>query len=295
MKLIIRTIITILFLAQGSLLAAAPGKCEDPDPLRFSLITRKDPIKQLEDHRPLLRQLEKQLGRRISVVQVSSYGAVIEGLVANSIDLASMGPGSYAIARSRDESITPFVTWSMQGGTFVKANSLSYNSLLIVLASSTFKRIEDLRSHNISLTDPASTSGGVIPRAEFSKAVGQPLDDFVGRVTYSGGHDRSVIALGKRQVDAAFVASEHLDQAIRDGLVKATEIRVLWESSPIPHDPFVYRGKLCPELKAKIRGAFFSDTPEMREMLRNLKGDRFVPVTDDAYRQIREVMLREQK
>lgn len=295
MKLIFRRIIMIILLAQASFLAAATSKCEDPDPLRFSLIPRKDQIRQLEEHRPLLRHLEKKLGRRISVVQVSSYGSVIEGLVASSIDLASMGPGSYAIARSRDESITPFVTWTMQGGTFVKAGAHSYNSLLIVLASSSFKRIEDLRSRNISLTDPASTSGGVIPRAEFSKTIGQSLDDFVGRVTYSGSHDRSVVALTKGQVDAAFVASEHLDQAIRDGLIKADEIRVLWESSAIPHDPFVYRGKLCPELKSRIRDAFNSNAPEMQEMLRNLKGERFVPVTDEAYRQIREVMLREQK
>jgi phosphonate transport system substrate-binding protein len=295
MKHILRQVIMTVLLAHGSLLAAAPSKCEDPDPLRFSLIPRKDPIKQFEEHRPLLRHLEKKLGRRISIVQVSSYSTVIEGLVANSIDLASMGPGSYAIARSRDDSITPFVTWTMQGGTFVKSGAHTYNSLLIVLASSNFKRIEDLRTRNISLTDPASTSGAVIPRAEFSKTIGQSLDDFAGRVSYSGSHDRSLIALSKRQVDAAFVASEHLDQAIRDGLIKVEEIRLLWESSAIPHDPFVYRGKLCPELKAKIRDAFNSDAPEMQEMLRNLKGERFVPVTDDAYRQIREVMLREQK
>lgn len=295
MKDMLRQVVAIVLLACGSSLAAASSKCDDPDPLRFSLIPRKDQIRQLEEHRPLLRHLEKKLGRRIGIVQVSSYGTVIEGLVANSIDLASMGPGSYAIARSRDDSITPFVTWTMQGGAFVKAGAHSYNSLLIVLAGSHFKRIEDLRTRSIVLTDPASTSGGVIPRAEFSKTTGRALEDFAGRISYSGSHDRSIIALNKQQVDAAFVASEHLDQAIRDGLVKAEDIRVLWASSAIPHDPFVYRGKLCPELKARIRDAFYSDAPEIQQMLRNLKGERFVPVTDDAYRQIREVMLREQK
>lgn len=295
MKVFFHLSIAIFLLAHGSFLAASPSNCDNPDPLRFSLIPRNNQIKQLEEHRPLIRHLENKLARKISIVQVSSYGTVIEGLVANSIDLASMGPGSYAIARSRDDTITPFVTWTMQGGTFVKSGAHSYNALLIVLSNSKFKRIEDLRTYSVSLTDPASTSGGVIPRAEFSKAIGQPLDDFVGRLTYSGSHDRSIIALHKQQVDAAFVASEHLDQAIRDGLVKAEDIRVLWKSSAIPHDPFVYRGKLCPELKAKIRDAFNSEAPEMKEMLRNLKGERFVPVSDDAYRQIREVMLREQK
>lgn len=295
MKPGIQFIFLLYLLCTGGVALAAGIACENPDPLRFALIPRTDLVKQMEKHRPLLQQLERSLGRKISIVQASSYGSVIEGLIANTSDLASMGPGSYAIARNRDASITPFATWTMQAGHFIKQGAYAYNSLLIVRSDSEFKRIGELRQRRFSLTDPASTSGGIVPRAEFTKLIKQPLEEFASGVTYSGSHDRSIETLKKGLVDAAFVASEHLDQAIRDGRIKPEELRVLWESSPIPHDPFVYRGKLCPELKTKIREAFFTNSPEIRFFLQNLKGEKFVPVTDNEYRELREILLLEQK
>lgn len=292
-----RVIICIAFVSHLVVLtsqaAAAVEGCENPSPLRFALIPRNDIVKQLEEHRPLLLHLERALGRKIKVVQPSSYGSVIEGLLAGMIDLASMGPGSYSLARNRDPSITPIVTWTMQGGTFVKKGADSYKSLLITRRDSGFNSIDDLKRQRISLTDPASTSGGVLPRAEFGREIGRRLEDFAGSVTYSGSHDRSIAALKKGQVDAAFVASEHLDQAIREGRIAADEINVLWESTPIPHDPFVLHGRLCPELKEKIRDAFMADTVETRTMLRNLNAERFVPVGDEAYRQLRDILSNE--
>lgn len=294
MKRVIICIVLVFHLvAFTSPAAAAVEDCENPSPLRFALIPRNDIVKQLEEHRPLLLHLERALGRKIKVIQPSSYGSVIEGLLAGTIDLASMGPGSYSLARNRDPSITPIVTWTMQGGTFVKKGADSYKSLLITRRDSGFNSIDDLKRQRIGLTDPASTSGGVLPRAEFGRKIGRHLEEFAGSVTYSGSHDRSIAALKKGQVDAAFVASEHLDKAIREGRIGVDEISVLWESTPIPHDPFVLRGRLCRELKEKIRDAFMADTVETRTMLRNLNAERFVPVGDDAYRQLRDILSNE--
>ncbi|MEW6446352.1 MAG: phosphate/phosphite/phosphonate ABC transporter substrate-binding protein [Pseudomonadota bacterium] len=275
-----------------ALAASPPQACENPNPMRFSLIPRTDLARQMEEHRPLIQYLEKALGRKVVVIQSSSYSTVIEGLLAGSIDLASMGPASYALARNRDESITPFVTWTIQGGVFVKPGSATYNSLLIVRHDSPFRDIADLKGRSVSLTDPASTSGGVLPRAEFSAQTGVPLEEYFDRVTYSGSHDRSIDTVKKGYADAAFVASEHLDNVIRRGGIEASEVRVLWQSRPIPHDPFVYRGKLCPELRERIREIFLSDAPAIRVMLGNLKAERFAPVGDEDYIQIREILSR---
>ncbi len=273
---------------------ATPRACEDPNPLRFSLIPRTDLAKQLEEHRPLLQHLERALGRKVSVVQASSYSTVIEGLLAGTIDLASMGPASYSIAKNRDPSITAFVSWTMQPGTFVEDGARFYNSLLITRRDSGLDSVAKLQGRNLSLTDPASTSGAVIPRAEFSAQVGVPLQDYFGQVTFSGSHDRSVEVLRKGYVDAAFVASEHLDEVIRQGRIKASEIQVLWKSRPIPHDPFVFRGKLCPDLQDKIRRAFLSESPEIKKMLTNRKAQRFIPVSDEDYKALRGILAQPQ-
>lgn len=273
--------------------AASPA-CDDPTPLRFSLIPRTDLARQLEDHRPLLEHLERTLGRQLMVIQPSSYSTVIEGLLAGTIDLASMGPASYSLAKNRDPSVTAFATWTMRGGTFVKAGAHTYRSVLIVRRDSGLEDIADLQGRSVTLTDPASTSGAVIPRTEFGGQVGKPLKDYFGRVTFSGSHDRSIEIVRKGYADAAFVASEHLDVAIRQGRSDARGIRVLWQSHPIPHDPIVFRGKLCPELRKRIRQAFLADSPEVRAMLANVRGDRFIPVTDADYRHLRDLLTRDQ-
>jgi phosphonate transport system substrate-binding protein len=273
--------------------SAAPTSCEDPSPLRFSLVPRTDLAKLLDEYRPLLSLMEGTLGRKVIVIHPSSYGAVVEGLVAGTIDVASMGPASYSIARNRDPSIVPFVTWTMQGGTFVKAGAHFYHSLLITRSARNFKEVTALKGLSVSLTDPASTSGAVIPREELRTLTGMRLEEFFGQVTYSGSHDRSIESVKKGYTDAAFVASEHLDDAIRQNRIDARELRVIWQSSPIPHDPFVYRGKLCQPLRDKIRQIFLTDSPEIRKLLTNLKADRFVPVTEMDFRQLQELLTRE--
>jgi phosphonate transport system substrate-binding protein len=288
----IRQLILLVLALCSQQAAAAPEPCDDPKPLRFSLVPRTELGKLLDEYRPLLDHLEKTLGRKVAVIQPSSYSTVIEGLLAGSIDLASMGPASYALAKNRDPSLMPFVTWTMQGGTFVKAGAHYYNSLLIAKQGGNLNDIASLKGRSIGLIDPASTSGAVIPREEFGRLVGKRLEDYFGQLTYSGSHDRSIEAVRKGYTDAAFVASEHLDEAIRRGRVEARELKVLWQSKPIPHDPFVYRGKLCAPLKEKIRQVFLTDSPEIRRVLANLKADRFISVTDQDYRELQDVMSR---
>lgn len=270
--------------------AGAAAACDDPNPLRFSLVPGIDSTKLLEEHRPLLRHLEAVLGRKVEAIQPTSYGTVIEGLLAGTIDLASMGPASYSIAKNRDPSVTAFVTMAMRGGAFVAPGARFYHSLLIVRSDSGLTGIADLKGRNVSLADPASTSGAVIPRDEFGKRVGTGLENYFGRVTYSGSHDRSIESLKKGYVDAAFVASEHLDDVIRQGRIDPREVRVLWQSQPIPHDPFVYRGKLCPALKEKIRQTFLTPSPDVEKMLANRNGVGFIAITDEDYAHLRGVL-----
>lgn len=59
--------------------------------------------------------------------------------------------------------------------------------------------------------------------------------------------------------------------------------------APIPQDPFTYRGKLCDDIKTKIRDAFLTlhEQPEAKEFLNNVKSNRFVAMSDKDYDIIR--------
>lgn len=279
-----------LFLIALTLLSALPtaraANCDDPHPLRLALIPKTNPETQLTQYRPLVQQLEKVLGRRVEVVPSLSYGTVIEGLLAGHIDLAELGPASYAIAMSRGAGITAFASASLRKGTHTDSIS-SYRSLLIVRRDSGYSKLAQLRDKTLSLTDPASTSGAVLPRQAISQLTGVLPETYFRRVTFAGSHDRAIESVQKKMVDAAFVASTRLDEALRRGTVGSNDLSVLWQSELIPYDPFVLRERLCPALQKRIREVFLGDTGALKAMFAELDLNGFVPVSNNQYGEIR--------
>jgi len=266
--------------------ASEAGNCDDPHPMRLALTPIKNPAAQLAQYRPLIHQLEEVLGRRIEIVPTPSYGTVIEGLLSDSIDLAELGPASYALALDRGARISAFATFSRPRGAGGEAAS-SYRSLLIVRRDRGFDSLVRLRGTSLALTDPASTSGALLPRQMIRQLTGQPLESYFRRVTFSGTHDRAIDSLHRGQVDAAFVSSTQFDEALRQGRLRPDEIQVLWESAQIPHDPFVLRDRLCPALAAQVREVFLGNPAPLDKLFRELAVSGFVPTSDEPYRALR--------
>lgn len=287
MNVISRTLffVTAAFLCATSSLAQS---CDNPKSLRFAVVPIKDPAVMLAQYRPLIQVLEKILERRVEFVQVTSYGAVVEGLLAGNIDLAELGPASYAQAKSRDSGITAFASPIQRTGTYTDS-AAHYRSLLISRTKRGFNSVTSLRGANISLIDPASTSGALIPRHNFAQLTGEPLENYFRRVTFAGTHDRAIQLVQKGIVDAAFVSSARLDEAIHQGTVRADELIVVWKSAPIARDPFVYRGQLCATLVEKIKQSFFHENANLEGMFRSTNISGFTQVSDDNYREIRKI------
>lgn len=268
--------------------SARAADCDNPKRLRIAVIPMKSIEKQLAEYRPLVQVLEKATQRRVEIVPAASYGTVIEGLLAGSIDLAELGPASYAQAKSQDASITAFASPTQPLGPHTDSSS-HYRSLLIVGRGQGFDTIASLREKNVSLIDPASTSGTLIPRHSFPKTVGTSLESYFHRITFAGSHDRAIQAVQKGMVDAAFVSSSRLDEELRHGNLQPDDVRILWKSAPIPYDPFVYRGRLCQPLINSIKQAFFFENATLQAMLKVLRIEGFARVSDEDYREIREI------
>ena len=117
-----------------------------------------------------------------------------------------------------------------------------------------------------------------------------PIAGYFSRVGYSGNHEQSVRLVLSREVDAAFVASTSLALLIQDGAIKQSDIRILWQSQALPHDPFVYRGQLCADIRQKIQQVFFdTKNPSVAAALDALHAEKFVPASDRDYQIIRDV------
>lgn len=264
------------------------AECERPTRLRFSLVPQSNVQTDIAALQPLFDELKSATGMPVDVVTPSSYGAVIEGMLAGSVDLARLGPAAYISAKKQDPGITAFATVTRNNS--IKGNEdIFYYSVLIVRNDSPYKTIESLRGKKVALVDPDSTSGALIPRHVFAKEAGVPLEKYFSQVVYSGAHDQSMQNVNNSRVDAAFISSTSL-APFANAKFRPDEFRTLWTSKAIPRNPFVLRNQLCPDLKRKIMSVFLGERDKKnKSVLQSLNAIRFVPVSDQDYEILRNL------
>jgi phosphonate transport system substrate-binding protein len=249
--------------------------------LRIAVIPKKSMDELLKEQKPLIDRLSRATGIAVEIVPSSSYESVVDAIVSGGVDIAWLGPASYLLAYQRDPRIEPFASLTISRGYFTPAGH-DYQALLLVRRE-VASDVQALRGKRVVLTDPASTSGNIIPNAEFSETVGMPLARFFGSIAYSGSHDKSLDALLAGKADAAFVSSVRADEYLKRGLIDRDTFNVLWRSSPIYYDPFVFSGTLCGALKERIRTAMLSDQAGLATFLESQEATGIVPVSHAEY------------
>jgi len=266
------------------------AECENPDALTFAMIPTEESVAELELYKPVTDRMAKLTGKKIQFFMPTSYASVVEGLLSKFVDVAVLGPYTYVIANSKDPNVEVFATYAKKPG-HLQEEGPGYRGVLISKKGSKFTSIESLKGSVLGLTDPGSTSGNLMPRVSFSKVIGADLDDYFGKVAYTGSHELSAVAVMKGKVDAAFVASHRFDNVVNKGEASLDAINVLWSSDPIPQDPFVYRNTLCEDIKSKIRETFLGlkDAPEAQNFLKNVKSNTFVAMSSKDYNIIRDL------
>ena len=266
------------------------AECENPDTLTFSIIPTEETIQELTIYKPVIDYLSKMTGKKVEFYMPTSYSTVVEALIGKWVDVAVLGPYSYVIANDKEPDVEVFATYAKKPG-YIQEEGPGYKAALITKVGSKFTTIESIKESVVGLTDPASTSGNLVPRVVFTQVINQPLEDYFKKIVYTGGHDLSTMAVFEGKVDAAFVATHRFDNVVERGMVKKEDFNYLWYSPAVPQDPFVYRGSLCPELKQKIEETFLTlqNEPACAAFLENVKSNKFVKMTSEDYDVIREL------
>ncbi|MEO5882034.1 MAG: phosphate/phosphite/phosphonate ABC transporter substrate-binding protein [Caldimonas sp.] len=286
--------------AAGALLLspalALAQACENPKVLRFSMIPTQESVRELTLYKPVIDLLAKNTGKKIEFYMPTSYSSVVEALLGKWVDVAVLGPESYVIAKNQGAAVDVFATYSKKKDG-IQEPGPGYKSMLITKKGSKFTSIESTKGSVMLLVDPASTSGGLIPEAQFgAKVIKTPLKQYYSRVAFSGGHDLSTLAVFDGKADAAFVASHRFMNAVTasKGKMKVEDFNILWSSTLLPQDPFVYRSTLCPEVKTHIQQTFLTldQNAEGKKYLENVDSERFVEMKDSNYDVIREAGIK---
>lgn len=243
--------------------AAAGDRSDWPDTLTFGSVPAENAENLAEWVTPQI--LSDELGIEIEFLQAADYAGVIEGMIAEKVDIGGFGAFSYVIATGNGADIDVAGVWAGETPDVIG----DYRSYAITQADNDeINSLEDFAGKTICFVDPGSTSGFLFP-SEGLLSIG--LDPNEGSAdlnpTFAGGHDAAAIAVANGDCDAgyaydAMVTSELIADGAISGVVDTVEdenvnpddadLKIVWKSLPIAAPPIAVGNWLPEDLKNEI-------------------------------------------
>ncbi len=87
---------------------------------------------------------------------------------------------------------------------------------------------------------------------------GHRPEEHFSKVTFSGSHEASILAVANKKVEVASTNLPDLQQLTRENKVPRGGLRVIWVSKLIPNDPIVVRKDLPASLRSAIQESLVS-------------------------------------
>jgi phosphonate transport system substrate-binding protein len=273
----------------GCLALAAPSVAQDPSwpkELTFALLSTENATEITRRWAPIMGQLEHDLKVKVKTTIGTDYRGTIEALKFKKADVGHLGPKSYVEASTNNyANVEPIAQLRLANG------SLGYRSCLIVHADSDIFGPEDIAGKTFAFNDPNSTSGYLVPSAFFMMELGVEPAKHFSKVTFSGSHEASILAVAAKKVDVASTNLPDLQQLTRENKVGRGALRVIWVSKLIPNDPIVVRKDLPPSLKQAVQESLLSMRTKNPEVFKEIGAwlGGFVKADDAKYQVIREL------
>ncbi|MDP2781990.1 phosphonate ABC transporter substrate-binding protein [Devosia sp.] len=204
-------------------------------------------------NQPYADYLSRELGVPVKIVRGTDYAAVIEAMRSGHVQIASVGPAAYALARKiMGEDIAPVAVTLDSGG------NLGYYSVIAVRADSPYRSLEDIKGKSFAFADPNSTSGYAVPSYYLSTELNTSASDYFSDVAFSGGHEQSVMALvnGTFEAVATHWRNEeagNIQTMEGKGLIEKGSTRIIWTSPVIPNTPVMMLTTLPQELQDEFK------------------------------------------
>jgi phosphonate transport system substrate-binding protein len=269
--------------------------------LRVGLLGGENTSTRLARYDGFQRLLQEKLGIPIKIYPAADYAGVMQAMAAGQLDLAEFGPSAFAGAWLDCRCIDPIVVPQEKDGT------VFYISVMLTRKDSGITSLEQMKGHSLAWADPNSTSGYLIPSASL-KAAGIDVADgaYFSRTGFAGGHEQGIIAVLNKQYDACVtwtsgqgdIAEGYSRGALRGmvdrGMLKMSDVAIIWKSDKIPNGPWGLRSALPAGLKAAF-AEFMLDLPkshkDIYDQVEHGAGVGYQPATLELYQDI--IALRE--
>jgi phosphonate transport system substrate-binding protein len=257
-----------------------------PKELTFALLSTENASEITRRWGPILAQLEKDLGVKVKSVTATDYRGTIEALKFKKAELGHLGPKSYVEASANNyANVEPIAQLQLANG------SLGYRSCLIVHSDSEVFTPEDMAGKTFAFNDPNSTSGYLVPSAFFMMDMGVDPKKYFSKITFSGSHEASILAVANKKVEIASTNMPDLSQLTRENKVPRGALRVIWVSKLIPNDPIVVRKDMPASLRSAITESLTTMKARNPEVFKEIGAwlGGFVPADDGKYQVIRDL------
>lgn len=241
----------------ASLAAVATAAQAQSGPLRFGVgLFQPDKEKNDATYRPLAEHLAKALGREVKLATVDSWEGLAKSLAAGETDIALLGPWGYVLANHQ--------AGAQAVATILYDGKPEYFAIMITHPKSGVASVRDLKGRTFAFGDKGSTSGYLIPLHHFMKQGIDPEKHFA-RVLHTK-HQAIETQVTRGELDAGADYNRNRDAMIAEGLIKASDSKIVWTSAPLPNDAVAVRKGLAGDAAfvAKLRAALEAVGPQLK-------------------------------
>jgi phosphonate transport system substrate-binding protein len=297
----IRSLMLRLGLIAIALAAPAGGYAQSVKELRIGLLGGENTSSRLARYDAFQHLLQEKLGVSVKMYPAADYAGVMQAMAAGQLDLSEFSPSAFAGAWLDCHCIEPVVVPQEKDGT------IFYIAVMVARADSGITSLAQMKGHSLAWADPNSASGYLIPSATM-KAAGIDLTDgaYFSHTGFAGGHEQGIIAVLNKQYDAAVtwtsgqgdIAQGFSRGALRGmvdrGMLKMSDVAIIWKSGKIPNGPWGMRSALPADLRESFT-ALMLDLPvshkDIYDQIEQGTGVGYQKATLDLYQDI--IALRE--
>lgn len=229
-----------------------------PATMTLAAIPAENSADMLASYQPLIKLLEKETGSTIEFVQASDYAGVVEGMIADNVDLAFFGPFAYVVAGINGAKITPLGAVIEEEGA--QPGYQSYG--LAKSDNASINGLADFAGKKVCFVDPSSTSGFLYPSAgliEEGVIKSGSEADISAAMTpiYAGGHDASALSIKSGDCDAGFAYDSMVEETmVEKGDLAPGDLKTVWKSEMIAGSVFAANDSLGQEAIDKLKTIF---------------------------------------
>ncbi|MEP2024729.1 MAG: phosphate/phosphite/phosphonate ABC transporter substrate-binding protein [Reichenbachiella sp.] len=230
--------------------------------------------------------IAKHLSTQLNVpVKYENFNSLIE-LTKNQskYDLIYTNAFGYAYAQVTDLPFAAFLIRADKNG-----DPLTYKSCLITNSASGITTVEQVKENSdsldVSFTYASSTSGHIVPRIYLSQLIGETLESGFQGVAFESSHEEIIKKVGEGKTDLGACSCYWAQKKAQEDSALKGQIKILWESTPIPHVVWATGNTMNEAMKVPLQQAFSTllENEQIRTLVMRPDLTAYSSIKDEAF------------